>query len=388
LSKFITQKKQNKDQWFSSVVKNAVLFLRQSVDNLETAPRNSIIDLYTAIELLFKARLMKEHWSLILTKPEDAKVTSFENGDFHSVFLEQSEKRLKNICGESFKKEAITNFKALGEHRNQIVHFAHTSFDNKSDKLVLEHWRSWFYLHDLLKSQWSDIFSDFQFHIDSLHKKMQNKKQFLQVKYEAIYKNIEIERNKSSEIAHCPSCSFEAALILGTSYWGRQFRCMVCDVKDSIPKDIEGTIPCENCTEEFPYFMVDNHECPSCKVVNNPSYALDEYTKIYRADFDEEEEMEGIEGVDFDSVQDLYPIGLCHKCKAETPSVVPVDGYPVCLFCEVRGWVVQLCEPCDIHVTGDPDTIKYFACHLCEDEASESLSQELSSFEDEMTGNS
>ena len=385
MSKFISQKKQNKDEWFNSVVKNAVLFLKQSVDNLETAPRSSIIDLYTAIELLFKARLMKEHWSLILRKPEDAKITSFENGDFHSVYLEQSEKRLKNICGESFKKEAINNFKALGEHRNQIVHFAHTSFNNKSDELVIEHWGAWFYLHDLLKSQWFEVFSNFQSHFDTLHAQVQNRKPFLQVKYEAVSNDIEIEKKKGNEIVSCPSCSFDGALITKTNNWGKDFRCMVCDVKDEIPKDIEGTIPCENCSEEFSYFMVENHECPNCKTINSPSHALNEYTKIYRQDYDAEEEEIGEEGVDYDSVDVLYPIGLCHKCEADTPSVVPVDGLEVCVFCEERGWRVILCEPCDVYVTGDPDGIKYFACHLCADEASEQLLKELSDFEDEMT---
>ncbi|MGR5144820.1 hypothetical protein ACQKPX_24545 [Photobacterium sp. DNB23_23_1] len=84
----ITQKKQNPEEWFSSVVNNGLSFLDLSIERLEISPKSAIIDLYTAIELFFKARLMKEHWTLILTKPDIANKTKFENGNFHSVYLE------------------------------------------------------------------------------------------------------------------------------------------------------------------------------------------------------------------------------------------------------------------------------------------------------------
>jgi hypothetical protein len=387
LAKFISQRKQNKDEWFNSVVKNAFLFLKQSVNNLDEIPRSSIIDLYTAIELLFKARLMKEHWSLILTKPEDADITRFENGDFHSVYLEQSEKRLKNICKESFKLEAMNNFKALGEHRNQIVHFAHTGFSNNSDELVIEHWGAWFYLHDLLKTKWYAIFSDFQSAFDSLHTKMQNRKGFLNVKFDAVFNLIEIEKKKGNEVKTCPSCSFDGALITQENYWGDDFHCMVCDVKDEIPKVLDVTIECEHCGVDVSYFMLEEHKCYSCKRSISRNYALDEYTKIYRSDYgySEEEDRVAIEdGVVFDDADSLYPIGFCHNCKADKPSVVKVGSLDICVFCEVRGWRILFCDSCDNHVTGDPDKIKYFACHLCEDEVRAQYNKEMEEFEAEM----
>jgi hypothetical protein len=385
LSKFIKQSKQNKDEWFNSVVRNAFIFLKQSVNNLDVNPRSSIIDLYTAIELLFKARLMKEHWSLILTRPDEANITSFENGDFHSVYLEQSEKRLTNICKESFKKEAMKNFKALGEHRNQIVHFAHTGFKGNTEELVIEHWGAWFYLHDLIKNQWHDIFSDYQELFDTLHKKIQNQKPFLKVRFKAIFDKIEIEKKKGNEVENCPSCSFVGAVIIDTNYWGKNFQCMVCDVKDEIPRSIETTIQCQHCMANTPYFMLEEHKCHSCKKFISREYALKEYTKIYRKDYDEEEEKEAIEeGLAFDDADALYPIGFCHGCQADVPSVVKVDDLDICVFCEIRGWRIVFCDNCDTYVTGDIDKIKYFACHFCEDEAFVEFNKEMEKFEAEI----
>tara|TARA_B100000965_G_scaffold361709_1_gene343253 strand:+ start:503 stop:721 length:219 start_codon:yes stop_codon:yes gene_type:complete len=64
--KFISQKKQTKEELFDSLVKNAIDFLDSSLDDLEKRPKNSIVDFYTSIELFLKARLMDEHWTLIL----------------------------------------------------------------------------------------------------------------------------------------------------------------------------------------------------------------------------------------------------------------------------------------------------------------------------------
>ena len=372
MGKFVNQKKQNKDDWFNSVVKNAILFLKSSIDHLENSPRNAVIDLYTAIELLFKARLMKEHWSLIITRPEEAKITSFENGDFHSVYLEQSEKRLKNICGEKFKKEAMDNFKAMGEHRNQIVHFAHTGFADEKNAVTLEHWASWYYLYDLVNTQWSETFEDYRKHFAALNKRIYRNNEFLKVKYDAIKNEIDIKKKQGNEIVNCPSCKLDGALINKVNYWGKDFECLVCDVKDEIPVEIKASIPCCHCNEQVSYFSLADDKCNHCKNEINEMYALSEYTKLYRNGYEEDED-----------VDNCYPIGHCHNCESETPSVVVVDGIEVCVFCRVQGWRIMQCDHCGEQVTGDRDRIVYFACHLCEDDVRSSMDAEMKEFEAE-----
>ena len=55
------------NEMFDSLVRNAIDFLKKSVDELEKSPKYSVIHFYTAIELFLKARLLAELWTLIIT---------------------------------------------------------------------------------------------------------------------------------------------------------------------------------------------------------------------------------------------------------------------------------------------------------------------------------
>jgi hypothetical protein len=55
---------------FNSVVENALDFLKQSILELKKSPKYSVIHFCAAIELFLKARLMLEHWTLIVGAPE------------------------------------------------------------------------------------------------------------------------------------------------------------------------------------------------------------------------------------------------------------------------------------------------------------------------------
>lgn len=55
---------------FGKLVENAFDFLDKAGREFENEPKYSVIHFYAALELFLKARLLHEHWTLILTKPE------------------------------------------------------------------------------------------------------------------------------------------------------------------------------------------------------------------------------------------------------------------------------------------------------------------------------
>src|SRR5713226_3157429 len=90
----MTKKRPQSEQMFDSLVANAIDFLRHSIDELEKKPKYSVIHFCAAIEIFLKAKLMREHWSLIDEEPQKANITRFLNGDFKSVGIDATINRL------------------------------------------------------------------------------------------------------------------------------------------------------------------------------------------------------------------------------------------------------------------------------------------------------
>jgi len=70
---------------FDSLTRNAFDFLERGISEFDKSPKYSVIHFCAAVEMLLKARLMKEHWSLIVSKPDQANLARFMAGDFISV---------------------------------------------------------------------------------------------------------------------------------------------------------------------------------------------------------------------------------------------------------------------------------------------------------------
>ena len=96
---------------FDSLTKNAIDFMTTSLNELKERPKYSIINFYSSIELFFKARLLKEHWAIIVKNPEKANFSSFLSGDFQSVGIDDAVARLKNIAKQSITREEFHCFK-------------------------------------------------------------------------------------------------------------------------------------------------------------------------------------------------------------------------------------------------------------------------------------
>jgi hypothetical protein len=175
---------------FNSLVENGFDFLKKSVADIKKSPKYSVIDFCSAVEIFLKARLVREHWSLILSKPELADVIKFKAGDFISVSMEEAIRRLDNICNEKISLETREAFKATRNHRNKLVHFFHPGYakpsKNNIEQIVAEVCRAWFYIHQLLTNQWSDHFEAYQKAIGDLDLKMHKLRQFLKAKFDVL----------------------------------------------------------------------------------------------------------------------------------------------------------------------------------------------------------
>lgn len=110
-------------QMLDRLVENALDFLTRSLEDLDQRPKYSVIHFYTAVELFLKARLIAEHWSLVVAKRQDPDVKKFESGDFQSVSLDEAAEKLDKVLQSPLTPAELSQFRALAKHRNRMVHF-------------------------------------------------------------------------------------------------------------------------------------------------------------------------------------------------------------------------------------------------------------------------
>lgn len=110
------------------LTEHGLAFLVRSVTSMrgsdDRGPLFAIVDLAVAIEVLLKARLVREHWSLICAQPDKTSVAQFEAGLAKTVSPEQSVIRLDGIAGLTLKTLGHDKrIEKIRQLRNRVVHF-------------------------------------------------------------------------------------------------------------------------------------------------------------------------------------------------------------------------------------------------------------------------
>ena len=135
---------------------------------------------------------------------------------------------------------------------------------------------------------------------------------------------------------------------------------MVCGGSGTAIVSTEEMVPCSNCGKEFKFFDKELKECPHCDQTITTDILIDLCENKYT------------EGDGW--CEEGQPhIASCHKCENERPSVFFIDNLWSCVSCFDRGWQAISCPHCGEFVTGDMETIKYFSCFKCEEEARENF---------------
>ena len=343
---------------FDDVVRNAFDFLGRSIDELEKHPKYSVIHFYSAIELFVKARLLKEHWTLIVMKPDQADKAKFLRGDFQSAGLKEANERLTKVAADGLLDEELKCFDGLRQERNQMVHFAHPAQGDDAaaakemERIVADHAKGWFYLHRLLTGRWSKHFSDYEKAAQEMDGRMRKQTKYLEQKFRLLAGDIESAKAAGSHFMSCPSCGFESFEV-GEPVWIGVGRCMTCSFASPVL-----TLDCvnEDCAKPIP--LVGGYEwCPECGHKYTPEQvesALDEHDKLRRTDYHDPD--------------DLSHAG-CGGCSGYE-TVVPLDTDEwFCTDCfDIEEHVGQ-CEWCTGYSTHIPEHSYLGGCGQCEGRA-------------------
>jgi len=339
----------NDEQIFDSLALNAFDFLTRAVAEFEKSPKYSVIHFCAAVEMLLKAKLLREHWSLVVGKPQEASRAKFEAGDFSSVTLFETRARLREIAGVEISDSAYRTFDFLSKHRNKMIHFYHAGVvgdAKEKERIASEQCLSWFYLHGLLQ-QWKLDFKAHQAAISNAEEVMRGHRKYLETKYKALSEEIKALVAAGEQVIACESCEFDAAVLRPIRKLIYHGRCLVCDW---LGTHVE--IDCPGCSKSL---MLSGAycECPYCQENIDPEKikdALVDPAVAHRAIKD---------GGDHDI--DIN----CNQCDGYHTVVRMEDKY-LCTSCIGVFDDAQPCDWCNELNTGDMSDSYSTGCSHCD----------------------
>lgn len=251
-----------------AVFENAFDFLEKSLDEFKRSPKYSVLHFAIAVEILLKARLIIEDWSLVVLK--NANKAKYIKGDFVSVNLYEAVKRLRNIVGGNITEAEYRAFQKLSRHRNKVIHFYHSEItsDWKSEELqqiLKEQCECWYYLKNLFTKKWRTHFEAQVFLFESLDEKMKHHWEYLYEIFDQKKGALTEQRNKGKKIDNCFYCAFDAVLYEYSNSVLSTGVCAVCGCINSIIK-----IKCE-CGASLTLINEGYRYCDYCHKTYNSS---------------------------------------------------------------------------------------------------------------------
>lgn len=351
------------------VLLNAADFLNKSADEFEKDTKYSVINFFCAIELFLKARLIAEHWSLIVGKKPNLK--NFKSGCSSTLQFDELIYVLKNAFEEpQIADEDIDSFDIIRQERNRLMHFCHSI--NSSDpielkeikaKLAIKILQAWYRLRALL-STWNGITKKSNMVINSMLRfeaKIVRLKNYYKIRYEAIKKDIEKDK-KENQIQYrvCSNCHQEALRITWSNKKDISYaNCVVCG---NSFKERLITITCPKCGMSVsvnaykiksgaPVSLSCNHKLDFRTFLECVNNRYLEETKII------------LDTLDFP--EEKTDIINCSYC-GNRDSVAYINGAFTCVKCGMGSAVISKCGWCnELQLGGNLINSYLDGCEFC-----------------------
>lgn len=344
---------------FERLVENACDFLSKAVNEFNDQPKYSVINLHTSIGLFIKARLMAEHWTLVVAKQKDLDWGKFIAGDFQSVSINEAANRLDKVVRSPLPKGAIKVFREVTKHRNKMVHFFHealsknTGKDNKlKQDIVKQQLKAWYFLHKLITKQWKGTFKPWSKKITRIDRSVRKLPGFLQVVFDNLQdeiKKLKARKAHRTLFNECPSCHFESQQHDGEKGVVYVSECMVCKLKQQCLQ-----IECPDCGFTI---IFENEGFASCKKCNK-DFEPDDIANILV-----DHEAAFIAAKDGD---DSFNLGNCSSCEGYHTVVSTKNDTYLCANCFEEFESLQTCGWCSEPNTGEMEDSSWMGCNFCD----------------------
>lgn len=204
---------------FRSPVTNGMDYLESVIGHLAVAqptPRDlkyAILHLHAATEVLLKAALMQEHWSLVFTHPGAAQRQALDDGTLSSCSVSEAISRLRGIAGVQIQERDVTELTKLGEWRNGLQHFGITAaapaVESRAAR-VLDFLLTFIRTH-LIERLGSAEKADVEATLETVWQRVGEIKKYVQQRMNVLRKDLESLKDVTVQCPECKQWAFAAS---------------------------------------------------------------------------------------------------------------------------------------------------------------------------------
>jgi len=223
--------------------------------------KEAVLHLGNGVELLVKARLAREHWSLIFADVDRANHDKLTAGDLISVDFPRGLERLAQIVGVTIDPSSKEHLNSLRQLRNRLTHFTATLDTPQTQSLVA---KGMAFCVTFCEQQ-DMVTPGSEDKLGEIHKNLTDLQEFVEDRMKDVLADW-----GSALIWECPEC-WQSALVID----GGEVECKFCrHLADPIRLAAENTeghvADCPECFEEqtFAFVLYNNDAgewmCFSC----------------------------------------------------------------------------------------------------------------------------
>lgn len=237
--------------------------------------KEAVLHLGNGVELLVKARLAREHWSLIFSNVNQASYKELTKADFSSVDFPTARNRLEQIAAVTIEKSVIDHVDRLRKLRNQLTHFTATLDSIQTKSLVAKA------LAFCVKfcEQQDMVSPDSESKLGEIHRNLAEIQEFVDERMSTISREW-----REALVWECPEC-WQTALVID----GGEVHCKFCrqeadPVELAVTESGASVDNCPECGEEstFAFTLYGTYigvwVCFSCGVKS------ENYDRCFRCD--------------------------------------------------------------------------------------------------------
>jgi len=251
------------------LLENALDFVLSAAEHAKkNTPRDlkyAILHIAAGIELLLKARLEKEHWSLLFANVDQADEASLRSGDFVSVDFKAAPKRLKGIAGIVLPETTLKQLAELYATRNKVQHLAIRIPMAQVRALVGQGHN---FVLDFVKENLAKEAKPYEKEMKAIREQVAELEGFIAARLTAIKPQIDA----ANRLIECPRC-LQETLEVGSD----EPHCLYCEYEcdwETLARERSETgeiLRCPGCGEMSCTFVVFNNDdagwyCLNCDV--------------------------------------------------------------------------------------------------------------------------